>query len=193
MSTQGIHVTCLGPGGGLESRPSWKNGLPYLLHTCTVSTGQVPVPQRISSSSQPGHRSELRSPPWRLWGLGACVPHRAAPLYPLPSSSRPFPIPTALHPLQQVHAPPVGRGVCYLKMPLRKYGHHRMFSKSVSHVAGIYEKYGWTWVFNLWGEKKSGRRVFAGEKEEESIGVVTSPTVPPLEHWGPPWGPLKGE
>ena len=36
---------------------------------------------------------------------------------------------------------------------IEEIGHHRMFSKSVSHVAGTYEKYRWTWVFNLWGEK----------------------------------------
>lgn len=110
----------LGPGGWpgepalMEERSSLPAAHLHRFHGAGVA------PQRISSSSQPGHRSELRSPPWRLWGRGACVPLRAAPLYPRPSSSRPFPIPTALHLLQQVHAPPVGRGVCYLKMPSRK-------------------------------------------------------------------------
>lgn len=50
----------------------------------------------------------------------------------------------------------MGKGVCYLKMPLRKYGHHHVFPKCASHVAGILENYGQTWVSNSVGKKKIG-------------------------------------
>lgn len=48
-----------------------------------------------------------------------------------------------------------------------------MFSKNVSHAAGICENYGQTWVFNFVGKKRSGRRVSTREMEEEVINIVT--------------------
>lgn len=48
-----------------------------------------------------------------------------------------------------------------------------MFSKNVSHAAGICENYGQTWVFNFVGKKRSGRRMSTREMEEEMINIVT--------------------
>lgn len=81
--------------------------------------------------------------------LAGCVPHKVRRLQPN------LPIRTAPRPSWELSISTWEKGVCYLKMPLRKYGHHHVFPKCASHVAGILENYGQTWVSNSVGEKKN--------------------------------------